>query len=221
MNRKTIRGMGLLATTIGSFSSAFADPGLLEIQSKTSLFNCNPSSPQCVPTESGSVSWGENAWGGPGRGTPPPPNPPSPWGHTGVLSNLLIGQQPTFRNALRAPGSSLSRSQIRSLSRGSSFPLANSTARVKFQRDARTGQYILDFGAIKQTATPLELKLTFKINEKKDHVFVGDFVFKIDASSPGVFSTELPPRDGKTTDSPLLVIKGVVRKPVNGNDKAQ
>jgi len=200
--------MLLVGGFLGSAASAFAAPGLLEIQSKASLFNCNPSSSGCVPLQAGSVSWGTiNGWGVPIKPPPPPPHGyPAPW----VLSNLLIGDQIANTNAMLAPRNSSPQISLKSLSKGSQFPLENSATKVKFRRDAKTNRYILDFGVIKQTANPVEMKLVLKPIEKKEQVYVADFVFKIDASSPGAFSTELPLRDSANPGS-LLTIKGVVR----------
>lgn len=212
MNTKTVRWMLLIGGLLGSAASAFAAPGLLEIQSKASLFNCNPSSPGCLPLQTGSVSWGAtNGWGVPPPPLPPPPLPPhghpAPW----ALSNLLIGDQIANTNAMLAPRNSSPQISLKSLSKGSQFPLENSAAtKVKFRHDAKTNRYILDFGVIKQTANPVEMKLVLKPIEKKEQVYVADFVFKIDASSPGAFSTELPLRDSANPGS-LLTIKGVVR----------
>ncbi len=212
MNTKTVRWMLLVGGFLGSAASAFAAPGLLEIQSKASLFNCNPSSSGCVPLQAGSVSWGAiNGWGVPTP--PPPPPPPPPHGHPApwVLSNLLIGDQIANTNAMLAPRNSSPQISLKSLSKGSQFPLENSATKVKFRRDAKTNRYILDFGVIKQTANPVEMKLVLKPIEKKEQVYVADFVFKIDASSPGAFSTELPLRDSTNNPGSLLTIKGVVR----------
>ena len=210
MNTKTVRWMLLVGGLLGSAASAFAAPGLLEIQSKASLFNCNPSSSGCVPLQAGSVSWGAtNGWGVPIK-PPPPPPPYHGYSASWVLSNLLIGDLANT-SAMLAPRNSSPQISLKSLSRGSQFPLENSAAtKVKFRRDAKTNRYILDFGVIKQTANPVEMKLVLKPIEKKEQVYVADFVFKIDASSPGAFSTELPLRDSANPGS-LLTIKGVVR----------
>jgi hypothetical protein len=220
MNMKTVGWMALFAGILGFTASAFAAPSLLEIQAKTSIYNCNPSASSCLPTKVGSISWGNNQWGGPGTGTPPPKPPPR--GLTRVhftaawrLADLL------FVSHFFKPDIRLSSAQPGSLSRPSKFPLENRPVKVKFWRDAKTHRYILDFGAIEQTANPLELKLVLKLVEQKKQGYVADFVFKIDASSPGAFSTELPPRDEKASDGSFLTIKGLVRGPVKPDDKAK